>query len=204
MTLRIGSHPHLLPLFILRHRGVLETALAAHGGVVWTDYDHAGDGAVLLAGQALDVVGTGSTLPVLAHSRGLDIAYLAASPDRAEPCALLAMKDGAHRSLQALRGARIAGMRGTVTEPFLAGLLLQHDLTLEDITLVDLNGSDAARALRARCARAASICGPLSIPGSLPRRMQKKYAVLCRPPGRCETVPCSGAGSAGGISRRRR
>lgn len=95
MTLRIGSHPHLLPLFILRHRGVLEAALAAHGGVVWTDYDHAGDGAVLLAGQALDVVGTGSTLPVLAHSRGLDIAYLAASPDRAEPCALLAMKDGA-------------------------------------------------------------------------------------------------------------
>jgi len=148
MTLRIGSHPHLLPLFILRHRGVLETALAAHGGVVWTDYDHAGDGAVLLAEQALDVIGTGSTLPVLAHSRGLDIAYLAASPDRAEPCALLAMKAGAHRRLQTLRGARIAGMRGTVTAPFLAGLLLQHDLTLEDITLVDLNGSDAARALR--------------------------------------------------------
>lgn len=148
MTLRIGSHPHLLSLFILRHRGVLETALAAHGGVVWTDYDHAGDGAVLLAEQALDVIGTGSTLPVLARSGGLDVAYLAASPDRAAPCALLAMKDSAHRNMRALQGARIAGMRGTVTEPFLAGLLLQHGLTLDDITLVDLNGSDAARALR--------------------------------------------------------
>lgn len=148
MTLRIGSHPNNLSLFILRHRGVLETALASLGGVAWTDYLHGGDSADYLAGQRLDVVGTGSTPPVLAQGNGLDVAYLAASADRTANCALLSMKEGRRQSVRDLKGARIAGMKGSFTDHFLARLLLQNGLTLDDITLVDLSGSEAARALR--------------------------------------------------------
>lgn len=148
MTLRIGSHPDNLSLFILRHRGVLESALADAGGVAWVDYLHGGDSASLLSDGRLDVAGTGSTPPVIAAGNGLDVAYLAASPDRGASCALLAMKEGPYRSLDDLRGARIACMQGSFTDRFIARLLLQQGLRLEDVTLVDLNGSDSARALR--------------------------------------------------------
>lgn len=148
MTLRIGSHPNNLSLFILRHRGVLEKAVALHGGVVWTDYLHGSDSATFLAEQRLDVVGTGSTPPLLAQGNGLDVAYLAASPDRTANCALLGMKDGPRQSASDLKGARIACMKGSFTDHFLARLLLQNGLTLDDIQLIDLNGSESARALR--------------------------------------------------------
>lgn len=148
MTLRIGSHPNNLSLFVLRHRGVLETALASFGGVTWTDYLHGGDSENYLKEQRLDVVGTGSTPPVLAQGNGLDVAYLAASPDRTANCALLAMKDSPRKSAGDIGGARIACMKGSFTDHFLARLLLQNGLNLDDISLVDLNGSDAARALR--------------------------------------------------------
>lgn len=148
MALRIGSHPNHLSLFILHHRGVLETALAPWGGVIWTNNLHGSESAAWLAEGRLDVVGTGSTLPLLAQESGLDVAYLAASPDHTANCALLALKDGARKSTQDLRGARIAVMKGTFADRFLARLLVQHGLTLDDITLIDLNGSDAARALR--------------------------------------------------------
>ncbi|MTD25941.1 ABC transporter substrate-binding protein [Erwinia sorbitola] len=148
MTLRIGSHPNNLSLFILRHRGVLEAAFAPHGDVVWIDYLHGGDSANYLADQRLDVVGTGSTPPVLAQGNGLDVAYLASSPDRTANCALLAMKESSRQRTADIAGARIACMKGSFTDHFLARLLLQNGLTLDDITLVDLNGSDSARALR--------------------------------------------------------
>ncbi len=145
MSLRIGSHPNNLSLFILRQRGVLEAAIS---GVRWVDYLHGGDSAAMLTDRRLDVAGTGSTPPIYAQGNGLDVAYLAASPDRAANCALLAMKEGARQSVRDLRGARIAGMKGSFTDHFLARLLLRQQLTLGDVTLVDLNGSDAARALR--------------------------------------------------------
>ena len=148
MTLRIGSHPNNLSLFILRHRGVLESALATTGGVSWVDYLHDGDSASLLAEGRVDVVATGATLPAIAAGNGLDVAYLAASPEQSAHCALLAMKEGACSSLNDLRGARIACIQGAFSDRFIARLLLQLGLRLQDVTLVDLNGSDSARALR--------------------------------------------------------
>ncbi|MGE9552128.1 ABC transporter substrate-binding protein [Erwinia amylovora] len=149
MTLRIGCHPSNLSLFILRHRGALEARAEAEGWqVVWKDYHHGGDSADYLRHNQLDVVGTGSTPPVYAQASGLDVAYLGASPSRDANCALLVMKESERQAVQQIAGARIACMKGSFTDHFIARLLQQNGLSLKDITLVDLGGSDSARALR--------------------------------------------------------
>lgn len=146
MTLRIGSHPSNLSLFVLRHRGVLESRCMEEGiPVVWTDYLRGGDSAQLLAEGTLDVVGTGSTPPVYAEANGLDVSYLGASPRRDANGALLVMKTS---NRQDLAGARIACMKGSFTDHFIARILLEQGLTQRDITLVDLGGRESALALQ--------------------------------------------------------
>ncbi|WP_147197662.1 ABC transporter substrate-binding protein [Pantoea sp. CCBC3-3-1] len=149
MTLRVGSHPDNLSLFILRHRGELETQAVSHGWQVeWMDYQHGADSAAYLASHQLDIVGTGTTSPLYAQAKGLDVAYLGASPVSNANCALLVMKESHLQVPQQIKGTRIACIRGSVTDRFLAQQLLQNGLTLKDITLVDLSGSESPRALR--------------------------------------------------------
>ena len=149
MTLRVGSHPDNLSLFVLRHRGELEIQAASHGWQVeWTDYQHGGDSTDYLASHQLDIVGTGSTSPLYAQAKGLDVAYLGTSPASNASCALLVMKESHLQVPQQIKGTRIACIRGSITDRFLAQQLLQNGMTLNDITLVDLSGSDSPRALR--------------------------------------------------------
>ncbi len=149
MTLRLGSHPENLSLFILRHRGELEMQAASHGWQVeWMDYQHDAESEGYLASRQLDIVGTGSISPLYAQAKGLDVAYLGASPASHANGALLVMKESHLQVPQQLKGSRIAGIRGSVTDRFLAQQLLQNGLTLKDITLVGLSGSDSPRALR--------------------------------------------------------
>jgi len=147
MKIRPGSHPNNLSLFILRHRGVLETAARAHHWQIeWFDYAAGAQSADYLWDNQVDVVGTGSTPPIRAVADGHDVTYLASSPPRDNNSALLMHQD---RPLVSLRGARIAAMIGSFTDHFLARLLHQQQLHRADVTLLDLQGQTALDALLA-------------------------------------------------------
>ncbi|MCU5771661.1 ABC transporter substrate-binding protein [Erwiniaceae bacterium BAC15a-03b] len=145
MQIRLGSHPNNLSLFILRHRGVLESAAQQQGWqIAWLDYQQGGDSGRLLREDQLDIVGTGSTPPVTSAASGLDVAYLASSTPRDANCALLS---AAGNDLTSLRGKRLAAMPGSFTDHFLARLLQQQGLRRDDIDLQDLRGQAALDAL---------------------------------------------------------
>jgi len=147
MEIRVGSHPSNLSLFILRHRGVLESAAAARGlRIAWTDYTQGARSGEWLARGELDVVGTGSTPPLNAQASGLDVAYLASSPPRDASCALLAKRE---RTLHSLKGLRLSAMIGSFTDHFLARLLQKQQLQRSDIELADIQGEAALEALLA-------------------------------------------------------
>ena len=147
MQIRIGSHPNNLSLFILRHRGVLESAATQRGWhIAWIDYTQGARSGERLARGELDVVGTGSTPPISAQACGLAVAYLASSPSRDASCALLTRKD---RDITSLQGRRIAAMIGSFTDHFLARLLHKQQLKRGDVELVDIQGQAALDALLA-------------------------------------------------------
>lgn len=148
MTLRVGSHPNNLSLFILRRRGTLEALAATRGiAVQWTDYLAGGDSIDYLARNQLDVVGTGSTPPIHARAQGIEIDYLASSASRDANCALLVKRHSAITLPAQLRHVRIACMKGSFTDHFIARLINIHRLDASSIELVDLSGRDADAAL---------------------------------------------------------
>lgn len=145
MEIRIGSHPSNLSLFILRYRGVLESAATEQKWTLtWTDYTQGARSGEWLARNELDVVGTGSTPPISAQAGGLDVAYLASSPSRDASCALLTHQN---RDLSRLKGARLSAMIGSFTDHFLARLLQKKQLRRSDVELVDIQGEAALNAL---------------------------------------------------------
>lgn len=147
VAIRIASSPSDWALQVLRYRGVLEKEAWAQGWQVqWTDSRR--DGSQALKEGRVDIVSSGSVPPLTLQAGGLDIVYLAFSVPRDGNSALLVMKEGAIRGSQQLAGKRIASTLGTVSDLFLAHLLLQENLRLQDIEHIDLDGGDAARALR--------------------------------------------------------
>ena len=145
MKIRLGSHPSNLSLFILRHRGVIESAARDRGWQLeWFDYTQGARSGEWLADEQVDVVGTGSTPPISAQATGLDVAYLASSPPRNNNCALLTLQSNA---ISSLRGKQLTGMPGSFTDHFLARLLQKQNLRRTDVTLLDLQGQDAMTAL---------------------------------------------------------
>lgn len=147
MSLRVGSHPSNLSLFVLRQRGVADVAAREQGiALVWHDYLRGGTSGQLLADGVLDVVGTGSTPPVVAAAGGLDVCYLASSTPRDANAALLVRYQ---QPLVLRQGIRLAAMNGSFTDHFVARLLREEGLQRTDITLLDLHGEQALTALLA-------------------------------------------------------
>ncbi|GAA3940460.1 sulfonate ABC transporter substrate-binding protein [Actinomadura viridis] len=154
MSLRVGYFPSNNSLWVLRHRGILERTLP---DVEWVDLrslpkgerpapteglpsahgDHLFDG-------GYDFIGTGSTPPVTAQSKGHDIVYVAVSEPRHDNGRLIARPDSGITGVADLAGRRVALAHGSWQTTLLLFALDQAGLTWADIEPVDA-GAEAAQ-----------------------------------------------------------
>jgi len=148
MSTRVGYFPQNNSLWVLRHRDTLTDVEWAdfrslprervdpYSGLPSAHGDHLFDG-------GYDFIGTGSTPPVTAQARGLDVVYVAISEPRHENGRLVVRGDSAIASVADLRGKRVALGHGSWQTTLLLLALESAGLSWRDIVPVDVYG-DAA------------------------------------------------------------
>ncbi|MEU6411818.1 ABC transporter substrate-binding protein [Microbispora sp. NPDC046933] len=158
MTLRVGYFPQNNSLWVLRHRGILERAIpdvewvnlrdlpsgdrvAPTEGLPSQHSDHLFDG-------GYDFIGTGATPPITAQGKGRDIVYVAVSEPRHENGRLVVLDDSPIRSLEDLKGRRIALGHGSWQTTLVLLALEKAGLGWKDIVPVDVYDDAAGLFLR--------------------------------------------------------
>ena len=143
--MRIGVHPNNLHLRLAR----LWPGAFADLDADFVTYDEGRDTASLLEDGRIHVGGTGSTPPIEADARGLDVRYLAASAPRPANGAILALTDGPVRGVADLAGRRVSLVDGSFQTYLLARSLEAEGLGLRDVVRVESGKSDGLKALLA-------------------------------------------------------
>lgn len=141
--MRIGVHSSNLHLMLAR---VWPDAFAE----VSPKFVFYGDGrltAEMLASDAIDFGGTGSTPPIIAEAGGHDVVYIAASAPRPANGAIFAAKGGAIRSVADLAGRRVALVDGSFHNYLLARSLEKEGLSLRDVETLDVDPAESVPAL---------------------------------------------------------
>lgn len=99
------------------------------------------------AGDRIDIGSTGDMPPVSARASGIDIKVIARAGGARAGSALLVRPDSPIRSVADLKGKKVAVQVGSAAHQFLALLLQQNGLKLNDINLVNLPAPDQQNAL---------------------------------------------------------
>ncbi|ENU32035.1 hypothetical protein F991_00017 [Acinetobacter sp. CIP-A165] len=145
-TLSIGFQKYgILP--IVKAKGELEKSLAAQGvHVKWVEFPA---GPQLLEGLNVGSVvfgEAGEAPPIFAQAANPNLVYVANQPPAPTAEALIVQKDSPIRSIQDLKGKRIALNKGSNVHYLLLKLLEANKLSLNDIQPVYLPPSDARAA----------------------------------------------------------
>ncbi|VVE21521.1 ABC transporter [Pandoraea horticolens] len=146
MTLRVGVHPNNLHLQLAALTWP-DRWPANVPDVAFVAYREGRDTGHLIAGDVIDVGGTGSTPPLLAQHDGVPLVYVAASAPRGANGAIVVRGADAPVDVSALAGRRIALLDGSFHTSFLAAALEREGLSLRDVERIELAPADACRAL---------------------------------------------------------
>ncbi|MET8049101.1 ABC transporter substrate-binding protein [Streptosporangium sp. NPDC005286] len=143
MTSRVGYFPQNNSLWVLRHRGLPD--------VEWVNLRSLPTGERVDPTRALpsvhsdhlfdggyDFIGTGATPPVTAQAKGHDVVYVAISEPRIENGRLVVLDDSPIRSLEDLKGKRVALGHGSWQTTLLLLALERVGLGWSDIVPVDV------------------------------------------------------------------
>lgn len=146
VTLNIGYQKYgILP--IVKERGSLETALKAQGvNVRWVEFPA---GPQLLEGLNVGSVSfgeAGEAPPIFAQAANSNLVYIANQPAAPKAEALIVQKDSGIKTVQDLKGKRVALNKGSNVHYLLLKVLEANKLKLEDIEVVYLPPSDARAA----------------------------------------------------------
>lgn len=101
----------------------------------------------LLESGAIDFGGTGSTPPIAAEARGLDVVYIAASAPRPANGAIISAAAGPIESIADLAGKRVALVDGSFHNYLLARALESVGLGLADVEMLDVEPADSIPSL---------------------------------------------------------
>lgn len=146
LTLNIGFQKYgILP--IVKERGNLEKALAAQNvQIKWVEFPA---GPQLLEGLNVGsvVLGeAGEAPPIFAQAANANLVYVANQPAAPLAEALIVQKDSPIKSIQDLKGKRVALNKGSNVHYLLLKILEKNNLSLNDIEVVYLPPSDARAA----------------------------------------------------------
>lgn len=157
--LRIGYQKSAVNLVILKQQRVLENRFP-NTRVSWIEFPA---GPQLL--EALSVGGlefglTGDSPPVFAQAAGKDLVYVAAEPPKPDSSAILVLHDSPVRSLNDLKGRKIALQKGSSAHYLLVRAVEKAGLQWSDIQPIYLAPADARAAFERKSVDAWAIWDP--------------------------------------------
>jgi sulfonate transport system substrate-binding protein len=163
-------------LLLARARGGLDAALAGMAdGVQWVEFPSGPPLMEALGAGAIDLGAVGETPPIFAQAAGAGILYAAAQPLSGAAAALLVPAGSRVKSIEALKGRKIAFTRATSAHLFMIQALRRVGLTLKDIQPIYLSPGDASGAFQSGAIDAWSIWDPYY---ALAERNQKARVIL--------------------------
>ncbi|MGG3682909.1 sulfonate ABC transporter substrate-binding protein [Aeribacillus composti] len=134
-------------LNILKKQGTLDKALKSHGySVEWIQFPA---GPQLLEGLnvgSIDIGHTGEAPPIFAQAAGTDLVYIGHEPESPLSEAILVPKDSPIRTVQDLKGKKVALNKGSNVHYLLVKALEKAGLTINDIEPKYLVPGDARAA----------------------------------------------------------
>lgn len=132
---------------LAKNSGAIEKRLAPRGiTVTWAEFTSGPPLLEALGANAIDFGSTGDVPPLFAQAAGGDLVYVAATPGSLDGSAILVKQASPIQSLADLKGKKVAFKRGSSSHNFIVKALRSVDLTLDDITPLDLGPPDAAPA----------------------------------------------------------
>ncbi|MFK3693263.1 aliphatic sulfonate ABC transporter substrate-binding protein [Agrobacterium tumefaciens] len=159
-TLRIGWQKNGV-VALAKSQGALEALLKDRGiEVKWSEFSSGPPLLEALGAGALDIGPTGDVPPLFAQAAGGNLRYVGTYKAAAGGSAILVQKDSPLKTLQDLKGKKVAFKRGSSAHNVTVKALRKAGLTLADITPVDLAPPDAAAAFRSGSIDAWSIWDP--------------------------------------------
>ncbi len=132
---------------LAKNSGAIEKRLAPRGiTVTWAEFTSGPPLLEALGANAIDFGSTGDVPPLFAQAAGGDLVYVAATPGSLDGSAILVKQDSPIQTIADLKGKKVAFKRGSSAHNFTVKALRTADLTLDDITPLDLGPPDAAPA----------------------------------------------------------
>ncbi len=158
--LRIGWQKNGV-LALAKRRGALEKRLADQGLTVsWSEFTSGPPLLEALGAGALDFGATGDVPPLFAQAAGGVLYYVGIYRGSPAGSAILVRKDSPIRTLEDLKGRKVAFKRGSSAHNVTVKVLRKAGLTLDDVQPLDLAPPDAAAAFKNGSIDAWSIWDP--------------------------------------------
>lgn len=161
-TVRITyvSAPFNVPSIVMREKGFLDEAFAAHGIKVESPEITSGaQQTQAIAAGEIDIASVlGGTSAILAKANGVDLKVIAAYARSPKAYYLMTRGDGP-AALADLKGKKIAGPKGTVLNQLLAAALASQKLTLTDVEYINMDLPTARAALLSGQVDVATLAG---------------------------------------------
>ena len=146
-VIRVGHQKGWLS--ILKARGTLEKELAPLGvAVTWTEFNAGPVQLEALNVGSIDFGDVGEAPPIFAQAAGAPLVYAGATVPRPQLEAIIVPKDSTIKSVQYLKGKRVAYNKGSNVQFFLATLLEKNGLQYNDVQHIHLPPPDARAAFQ--------------------------------------------------------
>lgn len=161
-TVRITyvSAPFNVPSIVMREKGFLDEAFAAHGVKVESPEITSGaQQTQAIAAGEIDIASVlGGTSAILAKANGVDLTVIAAYSRSPGAFFLMTRADGP-ADIAELKGKKVAGPKGTTLNQMLVAALASQNLTLNDIEYINMDLPAARAALLAGQVDVATLAG---------------------------------------------
>ncbi|WP_179395858.1 aliphatic sulfonate ABC transporter substrate-binding protein [Lacticaseibacillus absianus] len=133
------------PVDIARQHGEFAKKMKAKGyKVVFKEFQNGAALLTALKSGNINYARLGDAPPVINQAAGLDLVYIAAGADKIQGTEVLVRKQANIKTLADLKGKRIAYAKGTTAQFMLIQTLLKANLTVNDVTIVDMDQSAAS------------------------------------------------------------
>jgi sulfonate transport system substrate-binding protein len=158
------------PLLAAKQNGDFERALTPRGiAVSWVEFPYGPPLLEALNVGSIDFGAVGDAPPIFAQAARAKLLYVAATPSRGASQAILVPQDSPLRSVQDLKGKKLAFARGSSAHSLAVGAVEKAGLAWRDIQPVELPPADAGAAFARGNVDAWSIWDPFYAVAELQR-----------------------------------